>query len=176
MSPTSRFTCDYRREISGRSRTSRSPICASASSSTRSASGARWAFRKHAAGMERALTGKAAGSPNGKRIFRDPPHLGWPEALPEGATAPSCGSAAPGSPAKSATGRPLSAAARRTPFGAVGVAGRYPSPAGGTCDPGGICLSGGRSGHARDEMTEVLLSDRTGARRTMEVVPSCFEW
>jgi hypothetical protein len=35
---------------------------------------------------------------------------------------------------------------------------------------------GGRSEHARDEMTEVLLSDRTGARRATEVVSSCFEW
>jgi hypothetical protein len=86
-------------------------------------------------------TGKPAGSPNGKRIFPDPPYLGWPEALSEGARhrlADRPRRALPQSPQRA---DPAFSGNPSSPLGHVGVAGRQPSPAGGTCDPGGICLS-----------------------------------
>ena len=111
--------------------------------------------------MERALHGKPAGSPNGKRIFPDQLTLGGRKRfLRVHRTVLRIDRA--GLSRKVRNGPiPLSAAARRTPLG-KSVWPAPPKPGWRHLRPGRNLPPGGRSGHARDEMTEVLLSDRTG--------------
>jgi hypothetical protein len=171
---SSRFTCDNTRNIRAAT-TSRSPIGASASSSIPRRRVARSCDRNGT----RATPGRPPGRRTAKGYFRISLTLGGRKRILRAHRTVLRIDRA-GLSRKVRNGPiPHSAPARRTPWACR--CGRSPAKPGrkSFATRAEFASWTRRSGHARDETTEVLLSDRTslaGARRATEVVASCFEW